>query len=425
MAYSELIKNFEKIREYMREFYVYGFKQRDQYQLKSKRQYDNQRRRVESWLMDYVSYRQESSGKIVYLSVDNRTTIHNPLYLPFKAKSFTANDITLHFYLMDILENGKAYSAKALLNKIATDYLNQFEPDFIIDESTLRKKINEYVKIGLIECIEEKKLRFYKKSNDYICLEKWADALAFYSETDAMGVIGSFLLDKLTDIPEYFQFKHHFLLQALDSEIMCSLLTGMSNGTYLKLRIPKYDTKTVVEQLVFPLRIYLSRQTGRQYVFVWEIENNRPAFYRLDHLLKAEQAKIASEEEKAKQTKIASKEEKEIFERHYERVSRYLWGVSIGDGVHTEHLEMLIHATKEEYFIVNRLEREKRNGRVEQISPEQYLFVTDVYDATEMLPWIRTFTGRILKLSCSNPEVTEKFKQDLASVYTLYLDDND
>ena len=26
MAYSELIKNFERIRDYMREFYVYGFK---------------------------------------------------------------------------------------------------------------------------------------------------------------------------------------------------------------------------------------------------------------------------------------------------------------------------------------------------------------------------------------------------------------
>ena len=31
MAYSELIKNFEKIRSYMREFYVFGFKSRNGY----------------------------------------------------------------------------------------------------------------------------------------------------------------------------------------------------------------------------------------------------------------------------------------------------------------------------------------------------------------------------------------------------------
>lgn len=28
MAYSELIKNFSKIRDYMKEFYIYGFKTR-------------------------------------------------------------------------------------------------------------------------------------------------------------------------------------------------------------------------------------------------------------------------------------------------------------------------------------------------------------------------------------------------------------
>ena len=37
MAYSELIKNFERIRDYMREFYVYGFKSRDEFTKKSAR----------------------------------------------------------------------------------------------------------------------------------------------------------------------------------------------------------------------------------------------------------------------------------------------------------------------------------------------------------------------------------------------------
>ena len=47
MAYSELIKNFERIRDYMREFYVYGFKSRDEFTKKSARSYDDERRREE------------------------------------------------------------------------------------------------------------------------------------------------------------------------------------------------------------------------------------------------------------------------------------------------------------------------------------------------------------------------------------------
>ena len=50
MAYSELIKNFNKIRDYMRDFYVYGFKSRDDYTKKSARSYDDEKRRIDSWL---------------------------------------------------------------------------------------------------------------------------------------------------------------------------------------------------------------------------------------------------------------------------------------------------------------------------------------------------------------------------------------
>ncbi|MFR9099999.1 MAG: hypothetical protein ACLVI9_10020 [Anaerostipes hadrus] len=35
MAYKELIKNFNRIRSYMREFYVYGFKKREEYTRKA------------------------------------------------------------------------------------------------------------------------------------------------------------------------------------------------------------------------------------------------------------------------------------------------------------------------------------------------------------------------------------------------------
>ncbi len=57
MAYSELIKNFEKVRSYMRDFYVYGFKGRDEFDSKSSRIYDDEYRRVKAWLEGYMLYR--------------------------------------------------------------------------------------------------------------------------------------------------------------------------------------------------------------------------------------------------------------------------------------------------------------------------------------------------------------------------------
>ena len=103
MPYSELIKNFNRVRDYMREFYVYGFKSRDEFHKKSARSYDDERRRLESWLGEHMQFRQTGEGKNVFLSIDSRLSNHNPLYKGWKTKSFTDGDITLHFILFDIL----------------------------------------------------------------------------------------------------------------------------------------------------------------------------------------------------------------------------------------------------------------------------------------------------------------------------------
>ncbi len=79
MAYTELIKNFERIRAYMREFYVYEFRSREEIGRKSPRSYDNERRRIENWLGDYMGFRQAENGKNVFLSIDSRSTDSNPL----------------------------------------------------------------------------------------------------------------------------------------------------------------------------------------------------------------------------------------------------------------------------------------------------------------------------------------------------------
>ena len=87
MAYSELIKNFSRIRVYLRSFYVYGFRHRNEFTQKSARSYDNERRRVESWLGDYMSFGRDAEGRRVFLSVDSRVIKENPLYRAFRTKS--------------------------------------------------------------------------------------------------------------------------------------------------------------------------------------------------------------------------------------------------------------------------------------------------------------------------------------------------
>ena len=81
MAYSELVKRFDLVRDYMRDFLIFGFKTREDFDRKSGRTYDNERRRIESWLGDSLRWEYRAGGKALFLSLDAGTLSRNPLYL--------------------------------------------------------------------------------------------------------------------------------------------------------------------------------------------------------------------------------------------------------------------------------------------------------------------------------------------------------
>ena len=404
MAYSELIKDFNRIRAYMRSFYVYGFRHRGEYGEKSARSYDDERRRIESWLGDYMAFRRDDSGRRFFLSVDSRAIPHNPLYRAFRAKSFTNRDIMLHFYLMDILASRKSLTLSAVMNELS-ERLNAFDVGDDPDESTVRRKLSEYEKLGLVEREKQGRETRFRKAEEVVRLESWREAIDFFSEAAPLGVIGDFCRDRLEPRPSPFRFKHHYILNALDGELLLALTEVVSQGREALLTLGKRKIT------VTPLKLYVSVQTGRQYVLAWSAWNQGFAFFRIDAIDSVKSGGLAQLPE-------------DIGER-LEAFAGHVWGVSRGDGVKQYRLELTVFAGSEEAHIPERLARERRCGRVERLDETHWRYSAVVYDALEMLPWIRTFIGRIVGLKCDDPRVTERFGQDLAAMAALYGGDGD
>ena len=399
MAYSELIKDFSKIRDYMRQFYIYGFRGRGEMGDKSDRSYDNEKRRIESWLGDYMSFRQEASGKKSFISMESKDLVHNPLYSAFKAKSFTDNDIMLHFYILDILEDGAA-SAGEIADIIATDYISEFDDLWQPDESTIRKKLKEYEKLGLVVAAKDGRKVVYAKVPDCVSLKKWENAVNFFSEADPCGAIGSFVLDRMEEADEDFCYRHHYLLHALDTPVLVELLEVIREGKNAEI--------TVFGNLhqVCPLKILVSSQTGRRYLLAYNYTFRDVTVYRLDNI---------------KSVTAKDKEEKrEKFFKLAEQKQKYMWGASVGNGRQIDNLEMTLAIEKGAEHVLNRLYREKRQGTIELLGNGQYKFIIDTYDAWELMPWIRSFMGRIVKLESTNAEVETAFYEDLERMRELY-----
>jgi len=406
MAYSELIKNFDRIRDYMRQFYVYGFKSRTEYDKKSARSYDNERRRIESWLGDFMRFRQTADGKSLFMSVDSRSIPGNPLYNAFKAKSFTAGDVTFHFYILDLLQSGEEYTVQEILDLISDKYLCHFESDWQPDISTIRKKLKEYVSLGILTAEKQGRELHYSRSSDDVALGAWADTAAFFSEADPLGVIGSTILDKLNASPDYYQFKHHYILHTLDSQILLQILTAIGDRMTIKLTNASQKTGNQVVHTVCPLKVFISTQGGREYLLCYHYRFKKLMFFRLDYIQKVEATVVEKKYDK--------------YMGFCEKFQSHLWGTSSGVGFNVDHLEMTLHFDDDEQHIPRRLEREKRNGRVELVDQNTCKYIVDTYDASEMVPWIRTFIGRIEKLECSDETVVKRFYDDLNQVYALY-----
>lgn len=407
MAYSELVKSFDRIRDYMRQFYVYGFKRRTEYDQKSARSYDNERRRIESWLGAFMSFRQTADGKHVFLSVDSRSIPHDPLYNAFKAKSFTSGDVTFHFYILDLLREETACTAQEILELFSRRYLCHFGADREPDISTIRKKLKEYVALGLLKSEKRGREVVFRRNDSAIGLDEWADTLAFFSEADPLGVVGSFLLDNLEDVPDYFRFKHHYILHTLDSQLLFQLLTAIGEHRQVRLtNAAAHGAADPVTHRVYPLRIFISTQGGRQYLLCYHLHFRKLMFFRLDRMLS-----VVPGDTDAGYSK---------YEEVFLRCQPYLWGTSQNMGTRLHHLEMTVSYEPGEDFIPRRLEREKRNGTVEVLDDHTCRYSVDVYDAGELLPWLRTFIGRIVKLECSDHAVVERFYSDLEKMAAVY-----
>ncbi len=403
MAYSELIKNFEKIRSYMRQFYVYGIKSRSQYDEKSTRSYDDERRRLESWLGDHMGFAYTPEGKHMYLSVNSRACRRNPLYKAWKAKSFTDGDITLHFLLLDILHAPTVPQTLPQIIEAVDNYLSETDAELTFDESTIRKKLKEYAALGIIRTEKQGRRVLYARAEDEN-IGPLSEFMDYFSEVAPCGVIGSYIADRLPRHRSSFCFKHHYITQAMDSGVLYALFDAMGQKRFI---CADNGGKRPARVRLVPLKIYISVQNGRQYLIAWHEKAGRLNAYRLDYLSNVKLEEFCPDFDRLRSGLVRSE--------------AHMWGVNTRwNPERLEHVEFQVYVGPNEGYILNRLLREKRCGTVTRVDDTHYRYEADVYDSCELLPWIRTFICRITRMNFSNRTAENMFKADLQALYRMY-----
>ena len=406
MAYRELVKRFESVREYMRDFLVFGYKTRREFDGKSARTYDNERRRIESWLGDNLRWEYRAKGKAVFLSMDAAELAHNPLYRAWQSKSFTDNDITLHFCLLDLLADGLPRHAEEITDALAARYGTLFELP------TVRRKLKEYAELGILEAQKQGRALCYALSPctlDSLFPDpaRLPELLCFFGETAPLSVVGSFLASRRGEEDCKLRFKHHFIVPTLEDQVLLTALEAIR--TQSRLEVTNVSGRSGLEQVTaaVPVKIMVSVQTGRRYLAAWLPEQRHFVSLRLDYI-KALSLRPGQEEDGACRA-LAE-----------ERLA-HSWGSILHSNPRLERFSMTVAADEaREPYIIQRLRRESRCGTVEQAGPGLWRCTRYVCDAGEMMNWVKTFIGRIVSLECDNQSVVDRFYDDIRRMAELY-----
>ena len=281
-----------------------------------------------------------------------------------------------------------------------------FDEPLEIDESTVRKKLREYEELGVLTCEKQGRALRYSLARNDVDVAGWYDAAAFFSEEAPLGVVGSYLLDRQEQTPEYFSYKHHYLLHTLDTQVLYDILRAMRGHRCVDL--VNFSSRHGRERRhrVCPMRFYVSTQTGREYLLGYHYDFRKPMFFRLDAIRRAAAGPV--------------EKNYEIYAGYARKFDENLWGVSSGEDYCLDHVEMTIRVYPGEDYILDRLQREKRHGNIEALDDCNYRFTADVYDAGELLTWARTFLGRVVSFKSDNAFAEQRFYGDIEQMRAMY-----
>lgn len=410
MALSDsklLIRDYSDIRDILRDIYIFGCFSRDDYIKKgmSGRKYDNEQRRITSYLPDkFIKKKRVGKRVLPYCSYNMTETQENFMAETYRNKSFTMLDIMTYFFALTLLDDQQGMTLPELLEIIPEE-----NDEVVYTKDNLRKKLDELIGKGLVSTQKSGRKVLYRTVEDYLKIFKTDELIDIYwlleFEKNVCPVeMPYFYLQRKLRLYLYadrgiemeniraFQYKHNHLFNVLDNEVILDTLRAIRSKRTL---IIEYRFRENIRNCeVVPIRIIHECNHGRQYLLFYDLSDEMTKTRRIDRILSAKIFEEVSDDI----LELARKEgEKE----------KSAWCTS---GLYLDHdvvkIEFNIDEEKEKY-VLDRIEREGKNGILERIVPGTYLYTITVSDPLEMTPWVRSF-GERAKVIYSKDGILEK-----------------
>ena len=413
-----LIRDYENIRPVLRDIYIFGCFSRDDFIRKgmSGRKYDNEQRRISSYLPDkFVRKRRVDKKVILYCSYDMGESARNYLAETYRNKSFTALDIMSFFFIQQLLNETEEMTAVELLDKLPA--LNH---SVIFTKDNLRVKLDELVESRYITSRKDGRNVYYGLASDIWSdftneeLEDICIFLEFLKNVSPLEMPYYFLEQKLHLYLECergihirpkstFAFKHSHLFNCLDNDILLGILKGCEKKTRMQIKLT-----TQKSTIILPIYIIHDSTYGRQYLYCYDYLFEKQRLIRIDKVESVEMIEQTEPEDSLLCDDCFLEE---------------CWCTSGVDENLKEVVIAFFFDEEREDYILRRIQREGHSGTIEKINDGVYEYRIKLRDPNEMIPWIRSFGERakvLLSEECNLDEIiAEDWKKAVEKYETI------
>lgn len=427
--YNHFIKDYETIRGILKEFFIYGCYNKEQLikfeRIKGKK-YDNESRRIRYFINKINLIENRINGKkIINFKYDRYDNIGNFLIKSFKTKTFNSQDINLHFFILQILSREqKELSINEIMLIIQEEVFHECNDDEI-SYRMLRDKLNELIMLGMIQLTESNPIKYKLAPN---VLEEFSvdelnnlhQILYLFRNISPITVPAYFAQDTIKNYLVYYQgddcltkdvflFKHTFLQNISNDEVIHDLLSAMRNQNEVEFI---YSDMSQIAIRAIPMKIIYDQHYGRQFIFCFNQEVKKPQTYRIDRIGRV---KVLTE------NTFESKDYK-----CYETLINKSWSMTqlndlidpMNANTISIEIDFIIDDGKE--YIFQQLLSERRQGVITEISKTHWLYSIDVINPLEMIPWIRSYCEYAHVRKSEEHDIAERIKDDWQEVLKAY-----
>lgn len=438
MANKQFIERFEKIRNILRQIYIYGSFTRDDFIAGniSGRKYDNEIRRIVSFLKsceaeEVIVENKAGKRKTYAMNYNMFSMSFNYLTDYYAIKNFTMSSAQIFIKTLQILSRSAARDVSLAPLQLFLEIQNSADDDNSgLSEKKVYRELRQMQEAGFLNV---KKNRSHEYSLMTNLLGKYSPdelkrlhvASCYYANVLYPSTAGYFFMQTLSSMikaksqgynadDNVFIFKHNRFQHAIDDEIFWQLLCAMQEKSIISFiyESPQADDSGKLAPVI-PVKLVIDEKYGRRYLFAVFEKDYEKKIFRLD--------KISMVEIIEQRKRLDYK----LLDQIYKDEMKLSWNgnsLQLPNAVHVEILFRLHGLTDlQKDLVLRRIKREGKWGVLQQTDCD-YVYSVDVTDPLAMKPWIRSF-GAVAQVQPSTEhDLAMQLSEEIAVWSKMYAD---